>query len=495
MPLSLSNGFYDVRLLRPPTEILQAIILELEKIFTEHLQTPQYHHRAYSLLENHHQHSQFGPRSGQHPILQGACSSPSKGVAMNERTLSKYVRTLRVQDRPSTTGHDNASQEALDEWQGVFMSALSNSVNIYTAGKLQDVVKVGSVNLGLDGFPVSEYPPAIPLDRLHNLHTLAIDARGFHLPSNDFNQHIFKPLSAALKSNPNLQTLRVAAPSTTSTRLLFWDLFASVLNKTRKSPGASTSPLSFMILVIEDLVMFIPVTIAHFQFLTSLEVTLSRLESGKFWNVLCMANVHLERLMVNCDIERTLLDYISQCYSRLRVVRLYSAARRTSDEASNRFFGSILPKFAGSLVSLSIHPNFEGRWCIGQHNLDMVFSCCNMESLAICLSGDLEEIVDVIDDVVNRAHSLLRLRSLPLSTTLSRSSRSPSRRCLGLVEMDPQTVKHLIREALDNLQPTDKQVDTGLCIHSFPLCYTVCRTQDGSLKYEATRKGRGNVDS
>ncbi|KAF5369027.1 hypothetical protein D9758_003114 [Tetrapyrgos nigripes] len=245
-------------------------------------------------------------------------------------------------------------------------------------------------------------PPSLHLDCLRNLCTLAID--GTRRPESAFGQTILGPLSTALRNSPDLQTLDVRVPFSWSMSFSFSDVLRSILD----TNGASV--LNIKKLVVEDLAMDDPAAmVLHLQYPSSLEVHIGgwNTEVGNFWNVLQTASVSLEVLKVYCDIDRTLLDYISHCHSRLKVLHLYGAAGKATDEMSDEladlFFGSVLLEFTQSLRELKICPSYEGRWCLGPHNVDMFFRCSNLETLS--------------DDIVNRAHSFPKLKSLDFSTT------------------------------------------------------------------------------
>ncbi|KAF5345879.1 hypothetical protein D9758_011399 [Tetrapyrgos nigripes] len=413
------------------------------------------------------------------PFCKALAPSPSEdGVVKDERRLSAYVRTLSVQD--GAFGDDNVSQELLDVWQEVFTSALSSLVNLgifrwemSKSGPSWMYVQVADIvsklQLLSEFFLAGEFitggvdPPSIRLDCLRNLRTLAID--GTRLPESAFGQTILGPLSTALLNSPDLQTLHVRAPFQYSTSFSFSDVFRGILD----TKGASV--LNIKTLVVEQLAMDVPaVMIPHLQCLSSLEVHIGGqdMEVGNFWDVLRAASVSLEVLKVNCDIDRTLLDYISHFHSRLKVLHLYGAARKATDEMSNEladlFFGSVLPEFTQSLRELKICPSYEGRWCLGPHNVDMFSRCSNLVTLSVCFNGQ-QGIVDMIDDIVNRAHSLPKLKSLDLCTTAATWSRGPRWLAIGGIAYG-RGMSNAVRDAVKNLQPTEAQVGSGLCIYA-----------------------------
>ncbi|KAF5345950.1 hypothetical protein D9758_011396 [Tetrapyrgos nigripes] len=433
------------------------------------------------------------------PFCKALALSPSEdGVVKDERTLSTYVRTLSVQDRALCTGDDNASQEMLDVWQGVFTSALSSLVNLGTfrwemsknspswmyaqvpeivsrlpllsefflVGKsirldylrnLRTVV-IDGIFLAGESVTGDVNPPSIRLDYLRNLRTLIID--GIQLPEATFSQTILGPLSTALLNSPDLQTLHVRAPFQHSTSFSFSDVFRGILD----TKGASV--LNIKTLVVEQIAMDVPaVMIPHLQCLSSLEVHTGGqdMEVGNFWDVLRAASVSLEVLKVYGDIDRTLLDYISHCHSRLKVLRLSGAARKATDEISNEladneladlFFDSVLPEFTQSLRELRIGSSYKGRWCLGPHNVDMFSRCSNLETLSVCFNGK-EGIVNMIDDIVNRAYSLPKLKSLHLGMTTATWGRGD--RC-GIESLEYRSeIRSAYRDAFKNLQPTEAQ--------------------------------------
>ncbi|KAF5336693.1 hypothetical protein D9758_015683 [Tetrapyrgos nigripes] len=416
------------------------------------------------------------------------------------RALATYVRTLKVDSKveySSLFRKDDANQklEILDAWRVIFPTALSKLVSLQSfrrvfftgcwkmsrTGWIDDqVFEVISKLPSLFEFILAGehlevgYPGALRLDYLHNLRTLLIDARQF--PDDGFEENIFRPLATAITNSPDLQTLQILTPYSRSKPLSFIDLFKSVLD-TKRTPA-----LKIKNLTVENLTMDVPaLIIPHLQCLSSLDLRAGHTDVGNFWNALGTANVSLESLIVVChNTDRTLLDYISHFPSTLQVLQLASTAAtfRESDELADLFFDSVLPIFAESLRELSIRPSHEGRWCIGLHgNLATLSSCTNLESLFVCLNGD--KIVDVVGDVVSRAHSLPRLKSLYLGTTFSHSN-----------GMDyHKRMWKTLRETVENLQPTEAHIGTGLRILPFYSFTEIWRTwEDGSLSYVVNRR-------
>ncbi|KAF5364653.1 hypothetical protein D9758_005511 [Tetrapyrgos nigripes] len=424
------------------------------------------------------------------PFCEALCRSED-AFRKDQRGLATYVRTLRV-----NYPYDDASQEILDAWRDILPIALCKLVNLKSfswemsrnsQGMYDQVFEVISKLPSLSEFTLAGellgYSDTIRLDCLHNLRTLLINVRRF--PNDGFEKNIFGPLTTTITNSPDIQTLQILAPYSPSKPCSFIDLFKSVLDARR------TPALKIKNLKVENLKMVVPVPamiMPHLQCLSSLEVRSWYIGIGNFWNVLRTANVSLESLIVVCDPDRTLLDYLSHFHSKLQVLQLSGTPAITfqeSDELADLFFGSVLPIFAGSLRELKIQSSYEGRWCIGMHNLETLSSCTNLESLSVCLNGD--EIVDVMGDVVDHAHSLPRLKSLYLSPTSTRSCRNAP--CGPHLRMNYYTqMSRILRETVENLQPTEAHVGTGLCI--LPFFYTVCRTQDGSLKYEVEEKRR-----
>ncbi|KAF5369045.1 hypothetical protein D9758_003097 [Tetrapyrgos nigripes] len=424
-------------------------------------------------------------------------SDPGDGKDRN--SLGTHVKTLTVHDWTSSTavvmiGRDNVSQGLLNAWREAFICAVSSLVNLDSFHWIilqhntrewmyTQVPEILSKLPRLSQFTrvYAKGCPLVPLNHLRHLSTLAVDAR--HIPHEAFDAKILEPLSIALKNNRDLQILRVTPPvSRDSKAHSFLDLFRGSLN-------AEGPSLKLKTLVVEDLDMQVPVAIApHLQHLTNLEIRLSwhAINIGNFWDVLRTAKVSLESLVVDCDIDHTLIDYLSQCHSRPNILQLKGTTGKLtdaeSDELADRFFATVLPKFAGALRQLTIRPYFEGRWCIGPHNLNTISRCTNVETLSVCLNG---EVISSLGDQVNCAHSLPRLKCLYLDSCYPTWARDGW--CGTGRSRYADDVKRTILEFLANLDVPETLADADLRIYFLRYYYIVCRTQDGSLGYKRVR--------
>ncbi|KAF5350851.1 hypothetical protein D9758_010547 [Tetrapyrgos nigripes] len=103
----------------------------------------------------------------------------------------------------------------------------------------------------------------------------------------------------------------------------------------------------------------------------------------------------------------------------------------------------------------------------------MFSRCSNLETLSVYVNRkEGLQVVDMIDGIVNCAHSLPKLENLYLGTT-------------GGVDYRTQMIQMYgaVRDALKNLQPTQVRVGSGLYIHAFKRYYILRRMEDGSLRY------------
>ncbi|KAF5345918.1 hypothetical protein D9758_011445 [Tetrapyrgos nigripes] len=340
---------------------------------------------------------------------------------------------------------------------------------------------------------LQSYPNPFPLDCLKNLQTLVIKADD--LPNNGFDSCILRPLSIALKNSPALQELEINGPQpkiSEPTHSLH-DLLGNV---------TTTAPLKITKLSVQNLNMDIdPAFSSHLKCLTRVDVMNWYGKTGNFWMMLQKGNVCLEDLRVDSEIDGTLLKYLQEFHSGLKSLHLSGAASSFTDAESD--------EVAGNLHQLSVKPAYEGDWCFGLHNIEVFSKCLNLKHVNVCLK--LREVDDLIvstllvdsfvaltDNIMtstpmptagkqipllNLAHSLPKLSSLSPSSADATSNRGATCGNSSMSHYDAVTQK--IEEALGNTTPAEAHANSALHISTGPfMCsYSVCREEDGSLKY------------
>ncbi|KAF8871095.1 hypothetical protein BD779DRAFT_1577756 [Infundibulicybe gibba] len=129
------------------------------------------------------------------------------------------------------------------------------------------------------------------------------------------------------------------------------------------------------------------------------------------------------------------------------------------DARAENFFIHILPRYTKTLVSLGIFATYEGLWCFGTHNIDVLLQCTNLVELSIAA-----QILNMTTSFPNlRQLGLLparpeKFRGVPYSERASRAhSRIIATELWGLVTtfapVDPaihppviMVVEHVVKE-------------------------------------------------
>jgi hypothetical protein len=107
------------------------------------------------------------------------------------------------------------------------------------------------------------------------------------------------------------------------------------------------------------------------------------------WQALRGAEIWLEELTVDVVVP-ALVEYL-KAYSGLKKLavtpkNLEEGTR--SDAMADEFYTGVLGRHASSLQELEVEPLYEGKWCIGRHNLAAIANCRQMKSLKMCIIGD-----------------------------------------------------------------------------------------------------------
>ncbi|KAF5345900.1 hypothetical protein D9758_011442 [Tetrapyrgos nigripes] len=466
------------------------------------------------------------------PFCKALCNRTDSASGEANNGLAIHVRNLKLRTystRPQGPCTDDGTVS--ESWQELLIHTLSSLINLRKIVWVlsQDTpdwmyAQIPLVLSKLPSFSVFEvngdqgwlqsYPNLFPLDRLKNLQTLVIKAD--NLPNSGFDSCILRPLSIALKNSPALQELEINGPQPKMgepTHSLH-DLLENV---------TTTAPLKITKLSVQNLNMDIdPAFSSHLKCLTCVDVMNWRRngKTGNFWTMLQKGNVCLEDLRVDSEIDGTLLKYLQEFHSGLKSLRLSGAASSftdaESDEVAGLFYGSVLPKLAGNLHQLSVNPSYEGDWCFGLHNIEVFSKCLNLEHLNVCLK--LREVDDLIVSttllvdsfvaftdaittpmltagkqipLLNMAHSLPKLRGLSLSSADTTSNRGAT--CGNSSMSYHHNIMEKIHEALRNTTPAEAHANSALRISGFMRSYSVCREEDGSLKYRESSWFNGDI--
>lgn len=106
----------------------------------------------------------------------------------------------------------------------------------------------------------------------------------------------------------------------------------------------------------------------------------SKLED--IWQALIHAGVRLEAITADV-VPNSFLDYLAS-YSGLKKLRLTPGGFHegaSSDATAEQFFSATLDSHVQSLEDLQIASLFEGLWCVGSHNLEVLSKCTKLKKL------------------------------------------------------------------------------------------------------------------
>ncbi|KAJ7264076.1 hypothetical protein B0H12DRAFT_273122 [Mycena haematopus] len=102
---------------------------------------------------------------------------------------------------------------------------------------------------------------------------------------------------------------------------------------------------------------------------------------SQFWVTLRVQQIHLTDVATN-NVTDDFLGYLGSYSGLQRLTLQYPDAHmdtESSDQLADHFFGSVLPQHATSLLHLSCAVWFEGRWCFGTHNANVI---CGLRRLS-----------------------------------------------------------------------------------------------------------------
>ncbi|KAJ6580741.1 hypothetical protein B0H19DRAFT_1112255 [Mycena capillaripes] len=106
------------------------------------------------------------------------------------------------------------------------------------------------------------------------------------------------------------------------------------------------------------------------------------------WDVLREERIHLTEIHTDI-IDEDLLAYLSSSSGLERLT--ISSAGGDNEEQSNRraddFFAHALPRHRSSLVALSCHAEYEGRWSFGAHNAGVILQLHKLRSLRMSVNS------------------------------------------------------------------------------------------------------------
>lgn len=244
---------------------------------------------------------------------------------------------------------------------------------------------------------------ALELDSLTNLQEVIMEET-----SQMYQEDIFESLARAVAQNPGLTSIDVSS----SWRYHRVNHKFQSLHQLFKYYPTAAPPLRLRHLALKIcLVRLDKITLPHLTHLTSLSLTLiedpyvTRLPSSfsahlqedsaimqerqrygsrldDIWKALIHAGVRLEAITVDA-VPYPFLDYLAS-YSGLKALQLTPGGFHegtSSDSVARQFFDITLKSHTQSLQDLQIVSLFEGLWCFGSHNVDVVSKCIRLRNL------------------------------------------------------------------------------------------------------------------
>ncbi|PPQ89274.1 hypothetical protein CVT25_001358 [Psilocybe cyanescens] len=243
--------------------------------------------------------------------------------------------------------------------------------------------------------------------------------------SETLQEEMFEGLAKAVARNPGLILLEINNIGRYCRTI---DKFQS-LHQVFKYYQANAPPLRLRHLRM-NLCLFRldDITMPHLQHLTSLDLTLveqpntprdagteSELDNSSVlqekeqfgssfqdvWVAFRVAGVRLENITIDV-VPHSFVDYLSS-YSGLKkldIVLNNFTDRQTSDLVASRFFEESLGCHVHFLEELSLSTSYEGLWCVGSQNLELLSKCKRMKYLRMSVnSSELPLPLDIINDL------------------------------------------------------------------------------------------------
>lgn len=134
----------------------------------------------------------------------------------------------------------------------------------------------------------------------------------------------------------------------------------------------------------------------------------------EIWGQLSQLGIWIEHITLS-DVGPAFLEYLT-CYSGLKSLSLRVRGFDTleeSDALASPFFETSLPLHTGSLERLVIEAPYEGLWCFGDHNINVISSCKRLQHLRVSLKTEsakgvaMHTIKSIEDSVVSHIYILL----------------------------------------------------------------------------------------
>ncbi|KAJ7155710.1 hypothetical protein C8R46DRAFT_1356160 [Mycena filopes] len=177
--------------------------------------------------------------------------------------------------------------------------------------------------------------------------------------------------------------------------------------------------------------------------------------------------LRLKDLCVSTTISAELLSFLASYtgLERLALVRADGGSRPKADSLADVFFGTVLPRHAGTLVDLACAAGYESRWSVGAHNIDAICNLTKLRSLAVSVNGagvcSVEPGCNAVDLLLNNvATRLSSLQTLSISSASAQNMRGA--RCGNPLIAHRRQVNAAITSAVLNFNSSAVVCDTSI---------------------------------
>ncbi|KAF8886337.1 hypothetical protein BD779DRAFT_1673255 [Infundibulicybe gibba] len=145
------------------------------------------------------------------------------------------------------------------------------------------------------------------------------------------------------------------------------------------------------------------------------------------WRAVRREEIPIEIVVTSAD--DAVIDYLASA-TCVKKIELFEA---DTDALAKKFFTQVIPRHSKTLVSLSIWAEFQGLWCFGKHNVDVLLECTQLSQLSISVNAspvDEEEEVDTdgpmnqIMAMAAQMPNLFQLELFPANLEMLRETRN-----------------------------------------------------------------------
>jgi hypothetical protein len=150
------------------------------------------------------------------------------------------------------------------------------------------------------------------------------------------------------------------------------------------------------------------ITLPHLRSLTSLELHSYPGDVGQLWRSLLAEGIQLTELITE-RISDELLCYLA-LYSGLKTLQIESMSPDLTNLV-DKLFRDVLSRHMDTLETLYLRTWFEGPWCFGQSNADLILKCQKLSVLSMSVEYNLwdKDKSDKSSDPLVRFNSLFTL--------------------------------------------------------------------------------------